>query len=182
MVGDSALAAHADRAGASADLIPVRAAATALPYRTSTFTLVTLRCSLHRLADPVAAVREMLRVSRPGGRLIVANLVRRNSAAFERDRLERLRDPAHTGTPSVARLTGLLTDAGADVRRLDVFTVERPAEPWLAGACDDTSATKIRAALIAEVDGGPCTGARPRMIGGELWFTQSWAHLAATHA
>jgi SAM-dependent methyltransferase len=173
--GGLAVARHQRTVGAR----PVRASTLSLPYRDGVFTLVTARCSLHRLSDPLAAVREMLRVCRPGGRLIIAGRIRTTSAAA--DALERLRDPAHAGTPSLARLTGLLADAGADVRRLDVFVVERPAEPWLAG-CDDASADEIRRALVAEIDGGPPTGARPRMIGGELWFTQSCAHIAAVRA
>jgi SAM-dependent methyltransferase len=162
----------------------VRASTLSLPYRDGVFTLVTARYSVHRLSDPVAAVREMLRVCHPGGRLVIAGRIRTNSAAAGQDpldELERLRDPAHPGTPSLARLTGLLADAGANVRRLDVFVVERPAEPWLAG-CDDTTANEIREALVAEIDGGPATGARPRMIGGELWFTQCCAHIAAVPA
>jgi SAM-dependent methyltransferase len=131
------------------------------------------------MADPERALREMLRVCRPGGRLVIADLVRSNLAGADRGRIERLRDPAHPPAPSLARVVDLITDAGANVRRLDLFTVERPVEPWLADGPDPRVAEGIRTALIAEVDGGPRTGAKPRIIGGELWFTQSWAHVAA---
>ncbi|GAA2082992.1 class I SAM-dependent methyltransferase [Actinomadura alba] len=158
--------------------LTVRADAGALPYRDDSFSLVTVRWCLYRLADPRQALREMLRVCRPGGRLIIADMVRRPSTG-DRDRLERLRDPGHPSTPSMDGLTELLADVGAEVRRLDIFTIERPAEPWLAGAFDERAAVQVRQALTAEVDGGPKTGARPRVIGGELWFTQSLAHVAA---
>ncbi|MFI0373655.1 class I SAM-dependent methyltransferase [Actinomadura sp. 1N219] len=157
----------------------IKADATALPYRDNTFSLVTARFSLYNLGDPDHVLRELLRVCRPGGRVVIADLVRGNLAAPDRDRIERLRDPDHPGTPSIARLTEMITSAGGSIRRLDVFTVERPVEPWLAGACDDATAERIRTALVDEVDGGPKTGAKPRIIGGELWFTQSWAHVAA---
>jgi SAM-dependent methyltransferase len=160
---------------------PVQASTLALPYKDGVFTLVTAQLALHSLADPLTSVREMLRVCRSDGRLIIAGRVRTNAASAERDRLERLRDPAHAGTPALSRLTGLLAEAGADVRRLDVFVVERPVEPWLA-ACDEVSADRIRAALFDEIDGGPRTGVRPRLIAGELWFTQCWAHIAAVPA
>ncbi|MFB4296435.1 class I SAM-dependent methyltransferase [Actinomadura sp. NTSP31] len=157
----------------------VKADATALPYRSNTFSLVTARFSLYTLGEPEQVLPELLRVCRPGGRLVIADLVRGNLAGPERDRIERLRDPDHPGTPSIARLTEMITSAGGSIRRLDVFTVERPVEPWLAGARDEASADMIREALTDEVDGGPRTGAKPRVIGGELWFTQSWAHVAA---
>jgi len=161
------------------DPVRVRADATALPYRDDSFSLVTARFSLYTLGEPERVLRELLRVCRPGGRLIIADLVRGNLAQPDRDRLERLRDPDHPGTPSIAAVTDLITSAGASIRRLDVFTVERPLEPWLAGARDPQAADRIRAALLDEVDGGPRTGAKPRIINGELWFTQSWAHVAA---
>ena len=175
--GGYAVTGACNGAGAGA----VQASTLALPYKDRVFTLVTAQLALNSLADPPASVREMLRVCRPDGRLIIAGRVRTNSASAARDRLERLRDPAHAGTPALSRLTGLLAAAGAGVRRLDVFVVERPAEPWLAG-CDEASADQIRAAMIAEIDGGPRTGVRPRLIAGELWFTQSWAHIAAVPA
>ncbi|WP_242891658.1 class I SAM-dependent methyltransferase [Actinomadura litoris] len=157
----------------------VRADAAALPYRDNAFSLVTARFSLYNLGDPQDVLRELLRVCAPAGRLVIADLVRGNLAGPDRDRIERLRDPDHPGTPSIARLTEMVTSAGGSIRRLDVFTVERPVEPWLDGARDGAAADRIREALTAEVDGGPRTGAKPRIIGGELWFTQSWAHVAA---
>ncbi|RFU43123.1 SAM-dependent methyltransferase [Actinomadura logoneensis] len=156
----------------------VRADACALPYRDRSFTLVTARFTLFHLGPPERTLRELLRVCRRDGRVVVADLVRGNTAGTDRDRIERLRDPNHRGTPSIAGLTELVVSTGANVRRLDVFTVERPLEPWLAGAPDPDAADVIRTELLDEVDGGPRTGAKPRIIGGELWFTQSWAHLA----
>ncbi|MBE1533571.1 class I SAM-dependent methyltransferase [Actinomadura algeriensis] len=155
----------------------VRADATALPYPDGSFSLVTARFALHAPDDPHDVLRELLRVRRPGGRLIMADLVRGNLAATSRDRIERLRDPDHPGIPTIARLTEMVTAAGGAIRRLDVFTVERPAEPWLADAPDPDAADRVREELLDEVDGGPPTGAKPRIIGGELWFTQTWAHV-----
>jgi SAM-dependent methyltransferase len=160
-------------------LTTVRADARALPFRDHSFTMVTTHFSLYRLPDPPRALREMVRVCRPGGRLVIADLIRTNHTNGDRDQLERLRDPDHPATPSISRLTDLLAGAGAAVHRFDVFTIERPAEPWLSAAGDAIAATQLRRALTAEVDGGPTTGARPRVISGELWFTQSFAHVAA---
>lgn len=157
----------------------VRADPLALPFRDHSFTMVTTRFSLYRLPDRPRALREMLRVCRPGGRLIIADLIRTNHAKGDRDQLERLRDPDHPGTSSIAGLAEVLAGAGAAVQRFDIFTIERPAEPWLASAGDAITATQLRRALTAEVDGGPPTGARPRVISGELWFSQSFAHVAA---
>lgn len=47
-----------------------RADAMALPFEDSTFDLVTCQTVLIHLADPLAAMREMLRVTKPGGLLL----------------------------------------------------------------------------------------------------------------
>lgn len=158
---------------------PTAAGAGALPYQDGAFTLVISHFSIQRLDDPARVLCEMVRVCRGGGKVIIAEQVRPARHASERDRLERLRDPGHRGLPSLEKLIALLTQAGARVRRLDRLNVERPLEPWLEAAADPQCAEAIRQALLEEVDGGPCTGARPRVIGGELWVTHTWAHLAA---
>ncbi len=150
-----------------------------LPYADGEFSLVTTRFTLLRMADPGAVLREMLRVCRPDGRIVLADLARTNCSSDHRDALERVRDPGFRATPPIGDLVAMVESAGSRVRRLDLLTVERPAEPWLASARDPGIAARLRDVLLAEVDGGPKTGARPRIIGGELWFTQTWAHLAA---
>jgi hypothetical protein len=139
------------------------------------FTLVTARLALAHADDPVETLRELLRVC--GGRLVLADLVRTRTG--DCSRIEHLRDATARTLPELTELTALLHAAGGVVRRLDVFTIERPIDPWLAGAADPGL---IRRELTDELDGGPCTGARPRLIGGELWFAQSWAHLAVEPA
>lgn len=135
------------------------------------FTLVTARLALGRSADQIGLVRDLLRVC--GGRLILADLVR--TRAGDGGRIERLHDPAHATMPTLSELLGLFRRAGGWTRRLDMFTIERPVEPWLAGAHHPE---RIRRELTDELDGGPPTGARPRLVGGELWFAQSWAFFA----
>jgi hypothetical protein len=136
-----------------------------------TYTLVTAELALAQTDDPVGLVRDLLRVC--SGRLVLADLVR--TRAGDGDRVERLRDPAHTAMRTFPELLDVLERAGGRARRLDVFTIERPVEPWLVEASEPDL---IRQELGEELDGGPPTGSRPRMIGSELWFTQSWAYFA----
>ena len=145
------------------------ASAGSLP--SGSFTLVTARLTLARTDDQVGLVRDLLRVCR--GRVVFADLVR--TRAGDGDRIERLRDPAHVSMRTFPELLDVLRKAGGWTRRLDVFTIERPVEPWLVKAREPD---RIRQELNDELDGGPRTGARPRLIGSELWFTQSWAYFA----
>jgi ubiquinone/menaquinone biosynthesis C-methylase UbiE len=159
-----------------------RGDAAELPYADRSFTLVATRFSLHQVADPAAVVREMARVSRPGAALFVADLVRPEGldGDADPDRIERLRDPSHGTMLTEAQISGLLTGAGAEVRRTERFDYARALEPWLELAhTDPDAAARIRRELADEVAGGPATGMRPSVVDGELHFTHSYAFLCA---
>lgn len=149
--------------------------ATALPYLDRSFTLVVTRFSLHQVADPGAVVKEMARVSRPGAALIIADLVRPEGLDGDLDRIERLRDPSHGEALTEARITELVTGAGATVKRADRFDLGRPLDPWLEFShTPSEAAARIRRELEDELAGGPATGMRPSMVDGALHFTHSY--------
>jgi hypothetical protein len=136
------------------------------------FTLITAFLTPAPAADPDDLIRRLLGIC--DGRLVVADVVRRR--AGDCGHIERLRDPGRTAMRSPNELVDLVERAGGRTRRLDVYTIERPLEPWLDGRDGHDRAVRD---LTAELDGGPKTGARPRLIGRELWFAQSWAYVAA---
>jgi demethylmenaquinone methyltransferase/2-methoxy-6-polyprenyl-1,4-benzoquinol methylase len=59
------------RAGSARDVPKVAADALALPFADAAFDAVTISFGLRNVADPDAALAEMARVTRPGGRLVV---------------------------------------------------------------------------------------------------------------
>jgi ubiquinone/menaquinone biosynthesis C-methylase UbiE len=67
-----------------------------LPYADNSFSLVITRYSFHHLLAPENALSEMIRVCRPGGRVMVADVAMESSKAESYDRLEIMRDPSHT--------------------------------------------------------------------------------------
>jgi SAM-dependent methyltransferase len=84
-----------------------------LPHPGGSFDAVVTRFSFHHLLDPAAALAEMVRVCRPGGRVVVADVYMTSPAqAAEYDRLERLRDPSHVRALPLDELRALLGGAG----------------------------------------------------------------------
>ena len=67
-----------------------------LPFEEAQFDLVVARFSFHHYIDPAAAFREMVRVCRPGGTILVADVAPRSNAREAYDALEKQRDPSHT--------------------------------------------------------------------------------------
>lgn len=69
---------HGDVAGLSFQ----RADATALPFDDDEFDTVTISYGLRNVNDPHAALREMLRVTKPGGRIVIAEFSHPHPAWF----------------------------------------------------------------------------------------------------
>jgi ubiquinone/menaquinone biosynthesis C-methylase UbiE len=172
--------AQADAAGLS-NVVFQRGDAARLPFLDASFSLVVTRFSLHQVAEPERVVSELVRVCRPGSRVVVADLVVKPELPGDPDRVERLRDPSHAAMLTVDTIVRLLTSAGADAAEPDVFDVERPLRTWLEQSRTPADvAAAVEAELRQELAGGAPTGMRPLLVGEELWFTQTWAHISVT--
>jgi ubiquinone/menaquinone biosynthesis C-methylase UbiE len=79
----------------------------ALPFEDSTFTLVISSAAFHHMTDPKSAFRELARVCRPGGKIVIRDVTpsAQKSAAY--DRMEILRDPSHVHALTPAELAAL---------------------------------------------------------------------------
>lgn len=62
------------------DLAFTAADAMALPFADDSFDVVTMSFGLRNVADPLVAMREFLRVAKPGGRVVIAEFSRPTSA------------------------------------------------------------------------------------------------------
>lgn len=81
--------------------------ALSLPFADAQFDAVTISFGLRNVADPGQALAEMLRVTRPGGRLVVCEFSHLRVAALDRAYHRAL----HAGGPAIARV--LAQDPGA---------------------------------------------------------------------
>jgi SAM-dependent methyltransferase len=151
--------------------------ADAMPFLAGSFELVVSRFAVHHFADPAAALAEMTRVCRPGGRVAIFDMVVADPERGEDyNRRERLRDPSHVRALGSEELRAAMEAAGLEI----VHFVERdqplPLERWLAQSePPEEVASQLRAELETELSGGPSTSMRPQRIDGELHFTQRWA-------
>jgi SAM-dependent methyltransferase len=107
---------------------------TALPFPDRSFSLVVSRFAFHHFVDPLAVLREMVRVCARGGRVVVADVVAsddpKRADAF--NRMERLRDPSHTRALTLAEWRRLFVDAGLPSPRETCYDVRGEFEGLLA--------------------------------------------------
>lgn len=113
LAGTGARAVAADfslgmlRAGRHRKVPLVGADALALPFANDSFDAVTISFGLRNTADPAAALAEMARVTRPGGRLVVCEFSTPTWSPFRAVYLEYLM----RGLPAVARRVSSNPDA-----------------------------------------------------------------------
>ena len=91
--------------------------ADALPFREESFDVVTCRTAAHHFADVGAAVRQIHRVLRPGGSLLLQDILGHDDAdanAFILE-VEKRRDPSHVRSYRAAQWKAFLRAAGLTV-------------------------------------------------------------------
>jgi ubiquinone/menaquinone biosynthesis C-methylase UbiE len=171
----------ADRAGLH-NVLFQRGDAAALPYLDDSFDVVVSRFAVHHFERPSEQAAEIARCLRPGGQLVIADLISDDDAtvAATQNRLERLRDPSHTTMLTRDGLIDLIERTGLDVRDVQTRDVDRPLTPWLeqTEAGEDVIA-RVEDELRAELAGGAATGFRPREDEAGLSFVQRFAAVTA---
>jgi SAM-dependent methyltransferase len=87
---------------------------TALPYDDGSFTIVVTRFAFHHFLEPLAVLREMVRVCAPAGRIVVVDTFASEdpAKAAEFNRLEKLRDPSHARNLTLTELKELFRTVG----------------------------------------------------------------------
>lgn len=150
-----------------------------LPFLDESFDGVMTRLGLHHLERPSDALRQMTRVCRDGGWLMVIDVIGPEGELGNTfNRLERLRDPSHLRALSADEIHSLVTSTGVEVA--DVYDRENvlDLDLWLAQTQPPIDHEEvIRAAIARELDGGAPTGLRPYRQGGSVKFVHLWRML-----
>lgn len=130
--------------------------ATALPFDDGSFAGAVTRLSLHHIPLPQRALEEMGRVVRPGGWVIVSDIVNDEDAEAMawREEIERLRDPSHWAAPTPARLRAMGEGAGLQLESERPVPIEIDYEDWLARGSGGEAAAELIDRLLAEAPAG----------------------------
>jgi ubiquinone/menaquinone biosynthesis C-methylase UbiE len=120
---------------------------TALPVAVSGFDLTCCVRVLHHIARPELVVAELVRVTRPGGLLLVGDQLAPVDPlrAVELNRFEEARDPTHTRTLADVDLRSLFDANNLVLRRAEIERERRELEPYLdLAGCEGEARERAR--------------------------------------
>jgi ubiquinone/menaquinone biosynthesis C-methylase UbiE len=130
----------------------VRAAVEHLPFNDGVFDLAYCRSVLHHVLDPAPMIREMARVVRPGGRVVVNDSVSSEDPRESKNhnRMERLRDPSHGRMLPPNELVSLFLRASLRIVQVRAHRYRRDVEEFLDIAAPKPAAREKALRLFHE--------------------------------
>jgi SAM-dependent methyltransferase len=145
--------------------------AEALPFVAGSFDLVYCLAALHHIGDPVRAVEEMTRVCRPGGRVVLSDLITPSAEVRDTfDELHRRLDPSH----GRACLEGELVDLLPEGHELTYGATASTRLPISIAYTEQSDTEAVEAALRAELAGGRPTGLEPSVTDDGTLLVAFW--------
>jgi len=155
-----------------------------LPFADNSFTVVVSRYAFHHLRNPLQVLREMKRVCKPSGRVVVIDMAAPTNPqqALALNEMERLRDPSHVRALSASELAELFSSAGLADPVMTSYRLEFALEVVLGGSFPsngEEGKDAIRA-LFKESLHGDSMGLNPRWKDDEIWYSYPIAVLKST--
>lgn len=123
-----------------------------LPFEDATFDIVTCRRAAHHFTDIARALREMKRVLKPDGRLVIddRSVPEDDFVDATMNHLDLLHDPSHMREYRPSEWKTMLVEAGFEVEAIEPYTRHRPLSALTANAGSENAA-RIHA-IIAVLD------------------------------
>lgn len=104
-----------------------------LPFPDAAFDLVTSRYNAHHYPHPGVALREIARVLRPGGALLVVDVLAPDDPAADTvlNAIEVLRDPSHVRDYSGQQWLEMIARAGLEPELLGIWSLRLDFTSWV---------------------------------------------------
>jgi ubiquinone/menaquinone biosynthesis C-methylase UbiE len=156
-----------------------RGEAEQLPYPDHSFDLVSCQCSMHHMPKPEFALREMVRVMKPEGRMMVIDCLSPESdPKFElHNKIESLRDPSHTCSLRLTAFLSMFDAQGLEILRQSLKRRERSFNTWMLRAGVDSKHKRYLEArkLLEDSIAGDRAGFSAKAQGEDMLLTHNEA-------
>ena len=152
-----------------------------LPYRNGSFDQVITRLSFHHFEDLHAVLSEIRRVLKPGGKLVLADVVSSEDEdeSSLQNALEKLRDPTHVRMLPYSELRALLLHNRFEVLKDEAWFQERTFDEWAAIIAARARTEPLARVMRGLARAGEHAGIALHEEAGDLKFTHTWVLLVA---
>lgn len=141
-----------------------------MPFRDATFDLVVTSYSIHHLPDAAAAIAEISRVLRRGGKFALLDMVVSEDTKIARacNELEIVRDASHTRALPVSEFEKLLAACGLRIIQREIIEHPRHFDQWMrtAGWKRGDKEYEVTRKLLEDSMRGDIAGFHPKFLDG----------------
>lgn len=158
------------------NMLFVKGYAQELPFLDQSFSIVFSRLAFHHFTDVDAAFSEMVRVLKPGGKLVMIDMEAADESLRDtEDHIERLRDPSHVRNLSRAEMQSLFAAHHLSIQKCETTPMKQNLTSWLSlTKTPQKTRQEITARMQAEINGLDQTGFSPYMTDEGICFDQRW--------
>jgi ubiquinone/menaquinone biosynthesis C-methylase UbiE len=155
--------------------------ATDLPFPDGSFDTVVTRLSIHHFQAPQRPLSEMARVLKPGGTLVVADVISSEEPdeSALHNAIEIMRDPSHVRMLPASELAALIEGAGLTVVHRATWDEAREFEEWASIVDDPDRVAPLRTVVRTLAGLGQHAGTGLSLADGKLGFFHRWHLIVA---
>ena len=152
-----------------------------LPFASHLFDCVVTRLTIHHFLDPLSVLRDVKRIVKPDGLLVIADLISSEDRAETQlhNALEQLRDPSHIRMLPESELLKVVTDAGFRVTSTDHWLQQRQFGEWAAIVENGRSLKSLEVVMKTIAESGLTAGVNLRSSSGSVEFVHHWMFVIA---
>ena len=123
-----------------------------LPFANDAFSLVLTRYSFHHFLNPAEVLAEMIRVCRPGGKILIADIALPPEKSQAFDAMEVIRDPSHVHALTTVEFARLISEAGLEYCHRTHYAVDIELEAQIKASFPlPGNAERLRAMITADI-------------------------------
>jgi len=152
-----------------------------LPFASRLFDCVVTRLTLHHFIEPIRVLREVKRILKPGGLLVIADLLSSEDQTETRlhNALEQLRDPSHIRMLPQSELLNIIKEAGFHIISTDHWLQQREFGEWAAIVENARSLKSLEVVMKAIAETGLTAGINLRRSADSVGFAHHWMFVVA---
>ncbi len=147
-----------------------------LPFDEESFDCVVTRLTIHHFLDPHRVMKEVVRVTRRGGKVVVAEVVssENEEEAALHNALETLRDPTHVWMFSPSKMLELFQSNGLRITSTVTWEMKRDYDEWIRITNAPERVQPLYVVMEALAKAGLHSGINLHFCGKKVTFTHHW--------